>query len=125
MCKSKIDEAGGNGDATEILFIACEADKKENKGKYSEDGKKMCLFHDDDSQQERNNKENLNTFAECMKAVKAKNSQDFSKIMSGEASVIDAGLSSFDEATGLDTTEMLGNIMGSADAVSESFTNWV
>lgn len=125
MCKSKIDEAGGNGDITETLFTACEADKKENKGKYSEDGKKLCLFHDDDSQEERQNKEHLNTFAECMKAVKAKNSQDFSKIMSGEASVIDAGLSSLDEATGLDTTEMLGNLMGSADAVSESFTNWV
>ena len=79
---------------TEALYITCEADKKENNGKYSENGKKNVCFMTMIHNKKENNKENLNTFAECMKAVKAKNSQDFSKIMSGEASVIDAGLTS-------------------------------
>ena len=125
MCKSKIDEAGGNGDVTEMLYIACEADKENNDGKYSDDMKKKCVINDDDSQQEKESKEHLNTFAECMKAVNAKNTDEFSKIISGESNIIGDGLTSFDDATGLETTEMLGNLMGSADAVSESFTNWV
>ena len=44
MCKSKIDEAGGNGVITEALCLTCEADKKENDGKHSKNGKKKCCF---------------------------------------------------------------------------------
>ena len=125
MCISKIDEAGGDGKATQELYLDCEEDKKNNDGNYTDDMKKKCLINDDDSEETKQDKEHLNTFAECMKAVNAKDTDDFSKIMTGETNLIDSGLTSFDDATGLDTTEMLGNLMGTADAVSESFTNWV
>ena len=64
------------------------------------------------------------------KAVNANNTSDFSKIMSGEVNPIESGLGSLDDATGLETTEMLGNLMGgmssAGDAASgEGFTNWV
>ena len=128
MCTSKLPDKYKATVPTK--YAACQADKEKNKGSYSKKGKKMCVINDKDGSSVKAEKEVMGTFAECMKAVNANNTSDFSKIMSGEVNPIESGLGSLDDATGLETTEMLGNLMGgmssAGDAASgEGFTNWV
>ena len=51
-----------------------------------------------------------------MKRVDAKDSDEFSKIMSGETSAFGA----IDEATGFNSTEIMGNILGKPEDVSNA-----
>lgn len=126
MCESELEKEDINPGPVKLRFGYCQMDKLANNNSYSEEGARKCEDHEDDDDDEKELKNNLSTFTQCMKRVDAKDSDEFSKIMSGETSAFGA----IDEATGFNSTEIMGNILGKPEDVSnavndEGFTNWV
>ena len=126
QCMSELEKEDINPVPVKERWSICQTDKLANNNSYSEEGARKCEDHDDDDDDEKELKNNLSTFTQCMKRVDAKDSDEFSKIMSGETSAFGA----IDEATGFNSTEIMGNVLGKPEDVSnaandEGFTNWV